>query len=413
MGDYHPRILAKRLREALADTPVAMLNGARQTGKTTLVERIADEQGGRYLTLDEPTVLDAALADPVSFIEDGAQLTVIDEVQKAPQLLPAIKRAVDRKRRPGRFLLTGSADVLALPKVAESLAGRMEVLTLHPLSQAELAGGESRWFDGLFRNKPTCAVRKAAAQDLVQRMVAGGFPEAVLRKRGERRRAWFDAYVMTIMQRDVRDLSNIEGLSSLPRLLELLAARSGTLLNVAEFGRAAGIPQMTLHRYMALLQATFLFQPLAAWHANLGKRLIKTPKVHLLDSGLACALLGLGTDSITSSGHYGWLLETFVLGELRRCAAAMPAPPRIYHYRSAGGVEVDFVIEDAARKIAGVEVKAAKTVTAKDFSGLTDLSVACGEKFACGVVLYAGEEIVKFGPRLHAVPTHALWHTGD
>ena len=358
-------------------------------------------------------MLDAAMADPVSFIEGDSRLTIIDEVQKAPQLLPVIKRAVDRKRLPGRFLLTGSADVLTLPNVSESLAGRMEVLTLHPLAQAEIVGASPGWLLQLFRNKQNAPAAEKSTLDVAGRVMSGGFPEAVTRRRAERRRAWFDAYVMTIMQRDVRNLSNIEGISTLPRLLELLATRSGALLNVAEFGRAAGIPQATLHRYLTLLQATFLFQPLPAWHANLGKRLIKTPKVHLLDSGLACALVGVDASNIAASNQYGMLLETFVLGELRRLAAAMASPPRIFHYRSAGGVEVDFVLEDAARKVVGIELKASKTVTTREFSGLRDLQEACGDDFACGVVLYGGEQIVKFGPRLHAVPIRSLWGEKD
>lgn len=408
MSVLHARYLSTRLSQALSDTPVVLLNGARQTGKTTLAEQIAARSDGRYLTLDEPTMLDAALSDPVSFVDVDERLTVIDEVQKAPQLFAAIKRVVDRKRQAGSFLLTGSADVWMLPDVSESLAGRIEILTLYPLAQAEIEDIESAWVDRLFRNKPL-SVQPGAGPGVVERLAAGGFPEVLTRKKAERRRAWFDAYVTTIIQRDVRSLSNIEGLSTLPRLLDLIAARSGALLNVAEFARAAAMAQMTLHRYFALLQATFLFQPLPAWHANLGKRLIKTPKVYLLDSGLACALLGLDVAGIAASSQYGPLLETFVLGELRRLCAAMNSPPRIYHYRSAGGVEVDFVLEDASRRIAGIEVKAAKSIGIKEFSGLQDLMNACGEKFACGIVLYGGNETVRFGPRLHAVPIHTLW----
>lgn len=412
MEDYHHRLLTARLLEALTDTPVVLLNGARQTGKTTLANRIASERAGDYRTLDDPTILDAALSDPVSFIEDSGSLTVIDEVQRAPQLLPVIKRIVDVKRRPGRFLLTGSADVLTLPHVSESLAGRMEVLTLHPLSQAEIQGMQSSsWIAALFRNKPI-ASSAAAKNSIATRVAAGGFPEALTRARSERRRAWFDAYVVTVMQRDVRDLSNIEGLNALPRLLELLAIRSGALLNVAELGRSIGIPQVTLHRYLALLQATFLLHPLPAWHTNLGKRLIKAPKIYLLDSGLASALVGVDIADAVTSAHFGWLLETFVLGELRRLATAMSSPPRIYHYRSAGGIEVDMVLEDSTRRIAGVEVKAARSVSAKDFSGLNDLAETCGEKFSCGIVLYCGDQTVRFGPRLHAVPIQTLWSAG-
>lgn len=240
---------------------------------------------------------------------------------------------------------------------------------------------------------------------LAQRISVGGFPEALKRAHAERRLAWFGAYVNTVTQRDVRDLSNIADTSALPRLLALLAARSGGLTNMAEFGRSCGLPQATLQRYLALLQATFLYQPLPAWHANLGKRLIKAPKTYLLDSGLACALCGLADPAaLPASPLYGAMLETFVLGELRRTAAAMPVPPGIFHYRGAGGAEVDFVIEDAAGRCIAIEVKATKSLGDKHFSGLKDLHAALGQRFHCGVVLYGGEQRVRFGERLWAVP---------
>lgn len=405
MAEY-PRLLEARVRVALADTPVVLVNGARQTGKSTLAQRLIGE-GGCYLTLDNLSALAAARDDPHGFVGDATGLTVIDEVQKAPDLFAAIKHAVDARRQAGRFLLTGSADVFMLPDAAESLAGRMEVLTLHPLAQAEMTGVAPDFLEALFANRVPAVPESAGAPG--QRVVAGGFPEALARRGADRRRAWFDAYVTTITQRDIRDLSEIEGLTALPRLLSLMAARSGGLLNAAELSRAAGIAQATLRRYLALLEATFLFTPLPAWHANLGKRLIKTPKAYLIDSGLACALGGLDADTLSEAPHYGGLLETFVLGELRRLLAASPSPPRLYHYRSAGGVEVDFVLEDAQGRIAGIEVKSARTVTAKHFSGLRDLSDHCGRRFVAGVVLYGGAQTLPFGPKLHAWPLASLW----
>lgn len=415
MEDYHQRWLLPRLRDALSDTPVILLNGARQTGKSTLAQRMIGARKGRYLTLDDPTALAAAQADPASFVSDHHGLLVIDEVQKAPGLFPAIKREVDRRRWPGRFLLTGSADVLVLPSIAESLAGRMEVLGLHPLAQGEIASTKPSFVASAFANRPAQALlavsatgkghsADAGAADLHARIVTGGFPEALARKRRDRRRAWFDAYVTTITQRDIRELSNIADLTVLPRLLKLLAVRSGALTNTAELARASAIPQATLHRYLALLEASFLLQPLPAWHANLGKRLIKAPKTYLLDSGLACALTGVDETTVATAPHYGGLLETFVLGELRRECAALSEPPRLYHYRSAGGVEVDFVIEDARGRCIGIEVKATRSLGEKHFSGLKDLQAGLGERFACGVVLYGGEERVRFGAGLWAVP---------
>lgn len=401
-----------RLREALADTPVVLLNGARQTGKSTLAQQLADQRKGRYLTLDDPTALAAAQADPVSFIADHRGLLVIDEVQKSAGLFPAIKREVDRQRTAGRFLLTGSADVLMLPGIAESLAGRMEVLSLHPLAQGEVLGAKPKFIESLFANKPlppflpSPSGRGAGGegQSMAARIASGGYPEALTRKRYDRRRAWFDAYVTTITQRDIRELSNISDLTALPRLLSLLAVRSGALMNVAELARASAIPQATLHRYLALLEAAFLLQPLPAWHANLGKRLIKAPKAYLLDSGLACAVSGIDETVLAAAPHYGGLLETFILGELRREAAALPTAPRIYHYRSAGGAEVDIVIEDARGRCVGIEVKATRSLGEKHFSGLKDMQAGLGDRFVCGMVLYGGSERVRFGERLWAVP---------
>ncbi|MBS0457295.1 MAG: ATP-binding protein [Proteobacteria bacterium] len=415
MEDYHQRWLLPRLRDALSDTPVILLNGARQTGKSTLAQRMIGARKGRYLTLDDPTALAAAQADPASFVADHHGLLVIDEVQKAPGLFPAIKREVDRQRWPGRFLLTGSADVLVLPSIAESLAGRMQVLGLHPLAQGEIAGTKPSFVASAFANRPAQALlavsttgkgrgADAGAAALHARIATGGFPEALARKRRDRRRAWFDAYVTTITQRDIRELSNIADLTALPRLLKLLAVRSGALTNTAELARASAIPQATLHRYLGLLEASFLLQPLPAWHANLGKRLIKAPKTYLLDSGLACAVSGVDESVLATVPHYGGLLETFVLGELRRECNALTEPPRLYHYRSAGGVEVDFVIEDAAGRCVGIEVKATRSLGAKHFAGLKDMQAGLGERFACGVVLYGGEERVRFGEGLWAVP---------
>lgn len=393
---------------ALGDTPVVLLNGARQTGKTTLAQAVANQQRGRYLTLDDPALWSAAVADPGSFIRAGEGLVVIDEVQKAPGLFVAIKREVDRDRSPGRFLLTGSADIFMLPDASESLAGRMEVLSLQPLARGELAGAEPDFIERAFANQPPI-VDGADRESLAEQVGAGGFPEALTRRRTERRRAWFRAYVNTITQRDIRELANISDFALLPRLLNLLAARSGALANVAELARASDVPHATLHRYVSLLEASFLYQPLPAWHANFGKRLIKAPKVYLLDSGLACAVLGVESSSQLGAPDFGGLLETFVLGELRRIAAAMADPPSIFHYRSAGGVEVDFVIETAAGDCVGIEVKATASLGERHFSGLRDLEAGLGKRFRCGIVLYGGEHSVRFGPKLWAVPVEGMW----
>lgn len=405
------RFIGKRLRDALGDTRVVLLNGARQTGKSTLVQQLAEERGGRYLTLDDPATLGLTRSDPDALVKAAGDFTVIDEVQHAPALFPAIKRAVDADGRPGRFLLTGSANVFLLPRLSESLAGRMEILPLHPLSQGELMADEANVVDGLFAGAPwKIGTLKQDRLEVCERIIAGGFPEAVGRTRGERRDAWFRSHIMSLLQRDVRDLSHIEGLTDMPRLLGLLAARSSALMNMSEVSRAAGIAHSTLRRYLALLEATFILQPLPAWSANIGKRFVKSPKIHLLDSGLAAHLRGdVDSSALGRSPNLGPLLETFAVQEVRKQAGWSRFHVTPYHFRTAAGQEVDLVLEGPGQRIAGIEVRASANVNQKDFSGLRALSEAAGERFARGVVLYLGEQRLPFAGDLWALPIAALW----
>lgn len=404
------RHIEPALRAALADTRVVLLNGARQTGKSTLAEEIASQRGGRYLTLDDETLLGTARSDPTALLAGAAGLTVIDEVQKAPELLPALKREVDRDKRPGRFLLTGSANIFLVPRVAESLAGRIEILPLLPLSQDEVAGRAASLPDALFSGSPWRTRRSTLKRlDVGKRIVAGGYPE-VLARAGARRAAWFTSYVSSLLQRDVRDLANIDGLTEMPRLLGLLAARASTLLNMAELSRAAGIPHSTLKRYLTLLEATFILQPLPAWSANLGKRFVKAPKIHLLDSGLTAHLRG-GSEAaqLVASPALGPLLESFVLQETRKQLGWSRQAATPYHFRTATGREVDIVLEAPGGKVVGIEVKAAASVDGRDFSGLQALAEAAGKRFVRGVVLYLGEHAVPRGGDMWALPLDELW----
>jgi predicted AAA+ superfamily ATPase len=323
----------------------------------------------------------------------------------------AIKAEVDRNRRPGRFLLTGSANALVLPKLSESLAGRMEILALWPLSQGEVAGHHEAFIDLLFRGGlGGFRLRERKNGDVATRILRGGYPEAHSRAVWSRRRAWFNSYVLTILQRDVRDLSRIEGLNAMPRLLTFLASRVGTLLNHAEVSRSLGVPQSTLQRYMALLEATFLVQLLPAWSGNLGKRLVKSPKLYLNDTGLVAALLGQGDEAALLSSHLmGPLLENFVIAELRKQSTWSDTEPGLFHFRTLTGQEVDVVLEAPSGDLAGVEIKTAASVQAADFKGLRVLADETGRRFRCGVVLYQGRETVPFGKNLSAVPVQALW----
>ncbi len=405
------RNIIQRVTAALADTRVVLLNGARQVGKSTLAQQLAQQRGGQYLTLDDPVVAELARTDPSALLGGTAGLTVIDEVQSAPALFPALKREVDRHPVPGRFLLTGSANVFMLPTAAESLAGRMEVLTLEPLSQAEIEGSSHNVVDALFDTAPW--VRRTLRTDraeLVRRLVASGFPEALGRGEPQRRDAWFRAYLMSLLQRDVRDHANIEGLHDLPRLLSLLAARASSLLNMAEVSRATGIAHSTLRRYIALLEALFIVQPLPAWSVNLGKRLVKAPKLHLIDAGLAAHLQGnIDPAALALAPQLGPLLESFAVQEIRRHLRWAETAATAWHFRTAAGREVDLVLEAPGQRIVGVEVKASATITQSDFNGLRELASAAGKGFAKGVVLYTGEQLMPFEERLWAVPLSVLW----
>jgi predicted AAA+ superfamily ATPase len=408
------RRLATALLAALKDRPVVFLNGARQTGKTTLARAIArGPHPARYLTLDDAGVLAAARADPEGFVAAQQGPVVLDEVQRAPELFLALKASVDRDRRPGRFLLTGSAGVLLLPRLAEALVGRMEVLTLWPLSQGEIAGVRDGFVDAAFQAKPPdLRPERRAGPGLASRIVRGGFPEP-LRLTAARRNSWFRSYVSTLLQRDVRELANIEGLTALPVLLDMLAVRASGLLNVADISRTSGLPQTTLKRYLALLDSAFLLQWLPAWHAKLGRRLVKAPKLVLLDSGLAAHLLGLDAQRLARERSLlGQALEGFVVAELRKQVAWSRVQPSLYHFRTHEGLEVDIVMEDAAGRLVGVEVKAGATLGAGDVKGLRALAEATGARFRHGIVLYGGSEVVPFGPRLHALPVDALWRWG-
>lgn len=410
----HARHIAPQLAEALSDTPVVVITGARQSGKTTLVQSPEATADGprRYLTLDDAAVLNAAQTDPAGFINGLQGKVTLDEVQRVPALLLAIKAAVDRQREPGLFLLTGSANVMVLPGIADSLAGRMEVLSLWPLSSAEQADSPAvNRAEALFGSDwSALAVPPCDRDGLIGRLSAGGFPDAVTRVNKRRREAWFDSYVQAVLQRDVRDLARIEQMTEVPQLLRLLAQRSASLLNFAELSRSAGLAQSTLKRYFSLLEMLFLVVRLPPWERNPGKRLVKAPKVFLPDSGLLAYLTGATTEDLMAApGLPGALVETFVLTELLKHVAFSAERLSLWHYRTQNHIEVDFILENRAGKITGIEVKASATVASPDFRGLRHLQETEPTHFQCGIVLYAGRELVPFGPQLWAVPLSFWW----
>lgn len=407
----YPRFARRRMEEALGDTPVVLVHGPRQCGKTTLARMVGDDAGYDYITFDDDVQLAAAHADPVGFVADLSEKTILDEVQRVPALFLALKSAVDRDRRPGRYILTGSANVLLVPKLADSLAGRMEILRLHPLAQDELARNESRFLDALFTGQFRNRRLERLGPALAEHITAGGYPAALVRSTPRRRTAWYRDYIETIVQRDVRDLARISALRSLPRLLQLAAGQTARLINVAEMASAFQLSRPTIRDYVVLLERIFLLEHLPPWHSNRLSRLIKTPKLHLADTGLAAALLGVDAGTLMKDhAMLGQLLETFVFQELRRQASWHDTPTVFHHFRDKDGVEVDIVLEQTG-KVAGVEIKAAATVTAKDFRGLKKLKEAARDRFVAGVVVYDGENVAGFGDNLYAVPIRALWET--
>lgn len=405
-----PRRAAAPIAAALADTRVVLVTGARQCGKSTIVRVVAKGRTAEWRDLDRTTVRQAALSDPVGFVA-YPELMVIDEIQRVPDLLLAIKTEVDESPRPGRFLLTGSARLLGLKALPDTLPGRSETIELWPFSQGEIDGGPDGFIDAVFRDGPAIRFESSVSRrEYAERMVRGGFPEAVRRTDPTRRERFLDSYLADLISRDVSQLSEIERPAQMRSLLRLLAARSGQLLVASALSREAGISGATVHRYLTLLEEVFLIKRIPAWSRNLSSRATGTPKVAFVDSGIVANLLGADARSlIRPGGHLGPLLEGFVLMELARQLTWSSERAELYHYRTKDGVEVDAVLENRRGEAVAIEVKAASTVRAEDFRGLRHLSERLGDDLLAGVVLYTGSTTLPFGPKLRAVPISALW----
>lgn len=396
--------------EALHDTRVVAINGARQVGKSTLARALAvDARQPALRFLDDTATLTAAREDPIGFLEhDG--LLVIDEVQLAPELFRAIKLTVDADPRPGRFLLTGSARILALRDLPDALPGRMETIELWPFSQGEIDGTVDRFVDAAFAHgtalKHTSDLRR---RDYLERVARGGYPEAV-RRTARRRSAFFDSYLTTLIERDVSELSVIERRGDLRKLLALLAGRSGGLLATSTLATQSGIPRTTLQRYLELLAAVFLIKQIPSWSAGPTRRAIGTPKLTYVDSGIACHLLGQDAARLAEpDGAAGAMVENFVLMELARQITWSDERVSLHHYRTKDGIEVDAVLEAADGRVVGVEVKAGATVRSEDLAGLRHLEHRLGSSFVAGFVLYTGQQTLPLGDRLRALPLSVLW----
>lgn len=396
--------------EALHDTRVVLIAGARQAGKSTLAAEVAThDHPARFLSLDDKATRDAAIADPTGFVAGLAGPVVIDEVQRAPDLLLAIKRAVDNDPSPGRFLLTGSASILSAPRIVESLAGRVEIVDLWPLAQSEIERTDANIVDALFSGRPPLVTGATVGRvAFVERAVRGGYPEA-LRRDGRRRQRWFDDYVRGIVERDLRDLSGAYKLEHVPRLLRLLAAQSAGIFRAERIGRAVGLDTKTVQAYTRLLETVFLVTRVPAWRPSLGSREIQSPKVFVTDSGLLAHLLGAdNTRAAEDDQLTGRLFESFVAMEVARHLPWAATSARLHHYRDRDE-EVDVVLESRSGAVACIECKASATVGRSDHRAMGRLRDALGERFVAGFVVYTGADTIPLGDRIWAVPVSALW----
>lgn len=400
------------MSEALADTPVVVIQGARQSGKSTLATALAEDIGAPVLTMDDADVKQAATLDPTAFIDSlGPGTTVIDEVQRAPGLILPIKASVDRDRRPGRFLLTGSTALLRVPDAEDSLAGRAETIRLHPLSQGELAGRPddfvTAWMHGrVAAGWETNTDRRA----VVAAICAGGFPEAE-RREGRRRSTWLRDYLERLIHRDAAELTRVAP-ELLLRMVELLAAQQASEFVTASLARHLGGAETSVASYLDKLRSLYLVEVIPAWSRSLTQRKVKKPKVLLGDSGLCAELAGLDENQLlspTGAVHLGGLLEGFVAGELIRQRTWSESEYRLSHYRESGGTEVDLVVELRGGRVLAIEVKSTSSVGRQHISGLVKLREKLGPDFAGGVVLYLGNRAFSMGDGITAVPVPALW----
>ncbi len=409
----YQRYIASPILEALKDTPVILINGARQTGKSTLCRQLVEAGGfnGQIMTMDDPTTLSAAQADPLGFLQNLSPHAIIDEVQRAPELFLSIKKLVDENRKGRRLILTGSADVMTMPQVGDSLAGRIEIHQLWPLSQTEIRGKRSKFLHTLIAANGRFQSHKNNWPDIVAAIRAGGYPEALQRETEGRKAKWFESYIGAVLQKDIRNLANIEGLTQIPNILQLIGTRVGSTINLSDIARLSGVKNTTLQRYMALLEHVFLIMKIPAWTPNKEGQFVKSPKVFLNDTGLLCHVRGESVDSLLANRTTtGAFLENFVVMEIIKQLSWSELFLKPYHFSVQSGAEVDLVLEDRKKQLYGIEIKSTASVGQSDFKGLRRLAEMTGKKFQRGIVLYGGEHMVGgFGENLQAVPISAVW----
>lgn len=410
VGTFVARHAEAPVRTALADTRIVAIVGPRQSGKTTLARRIAADDGRPFVTMDDDQSRRFARDDPAGFMRD-LQVAVIDEIQRAPDLILALKKEVDEDPRPGRYLITGSVELFKGSISPDSLAGRVETIELLPFSQAEISGNSpSGFLDRAFAGDFPGFQETDLTIDLIERVVSGGFPTALSRAAPARRRSWLRAYARSLAERDISDIATVGKRDEMSRLIEHAAVSASQLLNLSSLASRLGVDGKTVDRWLVLLEHMFLVRRVRAWHRGGLKRLVRAPKLQFLDSGLLAALQRMDAADITRDRRkFGPLLECFVHGELIKAIALSGETTTISHYRDKDGIEVDLVLERSPGAIVGIEVKAGATVRLRDFRGLVRLKEAAGDGFACGIVLHDGERIQQMGSGLFAMPVKMLW----
>ncbi|MFA7200758.1 MAG: ATP-binding protein [Bacteroidales bacterium] len=406
------RFLDKQIETALKDTPVIMITGARQTGKTTFCQQLIKEGifSGEYITLDDPAALMAAKSDPMGFLLGLGEDFIVDEVQRAPELFLSLKKIIDENKN-RRVILTGSAEVMLQPKVADSLAGRLETHRLWPFSVDEIIGVRSQFLPNLLSEKSSFTSKAGTWEDILHLIKRGGYPAVVARTTDIRRAKWIQSYLESILQKDIRDLANIDGLSFIPKILNLLSVRVGSTINMSDLARLSGVKNSSFQRYMALLEQIFLIVKIQAWTPNAEGQFVKSPKIFLNDTGLLCQLANQNENIYYDRSQAGHLLENFLVMEIVKQAGWMEEPLRVMHFSMHRGAEVDLVIEDYRKHIYGIEIKAKASIQEKDFQGLKKLEQLAGNRFKKGIVLYTGSYTLGgFGSKnLWAVPIKNVW----
>jgi predicted AAA+ superfamily ATPase len=392
----YPRYIQKKFLASVNVAPVVLLNGARQTGKSTLVKTLLEKTHQHY-TLDDSSILNAVKQDPVAFLKSHPHPLVIDEIQRAPELWLPIKMAVDQDRQPGKFILTGSAQVLTLPQLSDSLAGRMDIHTLWPLSMTEILDSRYNFVDHVFTDIPFATnIQPTEFPDILH----GGYPDILKRPEEDQQEAWCDSYIQTLLYRDLRDVTAIDNVASLMRVLAIVAARSGGLLNIDELSRSTQIASSTLRRYLMALQWLFLVVSIPAWSGNVSRRLIKAPKLFMNDIRLLRYLMGLD-HSLTTQGK---IIENFVAVELFKQISWANRKTNLYHYRTTTGIEVDFILEQMDGTKVAVEVKSASVFNPRFFDSMKTL-----EGIHKGIVFYQGPHVLHQGNNLWCLPIQCLF----